>query len=403
MVATSPPPKRLRRSPPGGQRQRPGEAGSAAFAWSNSQLRRVVHLVRNLVGGLLAGSTAAHAAALPEDKAEVLLHSYDGGGVKATGPALLVRKSLADKVSLQAQYYVDAVSNASIDVVTTASPFRETRKAWDFSAEAVVRDSTLTASVSRSREPDYQADAASLDPAHEVFGGMSTVSLGFTRGADQVGMKGQPGWIGRATHWQYRAGLTQILSPRWLVSLNAEAMADSGYLGSPYRSARVFGAFVHERNPSTRSSRAVKLRSVTDTHAWLAGSALRAEYRYYWDNWAVRAHTTEVGASKPVRERLLLDVSLRLHSQGKALFYSDNASAETLYISRNRQLSSFTSTSLATRLTYTWPGLPAGYDVKLVGAYEFKQFRFKDFTDLRSGQAYGHNAHVLQAHVSATF
>ena len=47
--------------------------------------------------------------------------------------------------------------------------------------------------------------------------------------------------------------------------------------------------------------------------------------------------------------------------------------------------------------------MPAGYDVKLVGAYEFKQFRFKDFTDLRSGQAYGHNAHVLQAHVSATF
>jgi hypothetical protein len=358
---------------------------------------------RGLLGSLMATGTAAHAATLPEDKAEILLHSYDGGGVKATGPALLVRKSLADKVSLQAQYYVDAVSNASIDVVTTASPFRETRKAWDFTAEAVVRDSTLTASVSRSREPDYQADAASLDLAHEVFGGMSTVSLGFTRGADLVGMKGQPGWIGRATHWQYRAGLTQILSPRWLVSLNAEAMADSGYLGSPYRSARVFGAFVHERNPSTRSSRAVKLRSVTDTHAWLAGSAVRAEYRYYWDNWAVRAHTTEVGASKPVRERLLLDLSLRLHSQGKALFYSDNASTETLYISRNRQLSSFTSTSLATRLTYTWPGLPSGYDVKLVGAYEFKQFRFKDFTDLRTGQAYGHNAHVLQAHVSATF
>ena len=116
---------------------------------------------RGLLGSLMATGTAAHAATLPEDKAEILLHSYDGGGVKATGPALLVRKSLADKVSLQAQYYVDAVSNASIDVVTTASPFRETRKAWDFTAEAVVRDSTLTASVSRSREPDYQADAAS--------------------------------------------------------------------------------------------------------------------------------------------------------------------------------------------------------------------------------------------------
>jgi hypothetical protein len=84
---------------------------------------------------------AAQAATLPEDQAEALLHHvYDGGGVKAQGPALLVRKSLADKVSLSAQYYVDAVSNASIDVVTTASPFKETRKAWDFSAQTVVRD-----------------------------------------------------------------------------------------------------------------------------------------------------------------------------------------------------------------------------------------------------------------------
>ncbi len=357
---------------------------------------------RGLLGSFMASSTA-HAATLPEDKAEAIFHVYDGGGVKATGPALLVRKSLADKVSLQAQYYVDAVSNASIDVVTSASPFKETRKAWDLSADMVVRDSTVSASVSRSREPDYQADAAGLDLSHEVFGGMTTVSLGFTRGADLVGMKGLPGWIDKATHWQYRAGVTQILSPRWLVSLNTEAIADSGYLGSPYRSARVFGAFVHERNPRTRSSRAVKLRSITDTHAWLAGSSVRAEYRYYWDNWGVRAHTTEVGGSKQLRERLLLDASLRLYSQGKALFYSDNASVETLYISRNRQLSSFTSTALAARLTYTWPGLPAGYDVKLTGAYEFKQFRFKDFSDLRTGQAYGHNAHVLQAYVSATF
>ena len=74
------------------------------------------------------------------------------------GPALLVRKSLADRVSLSAQYYVDAVSNASIDVVTTASPFKETRKAWDFSAQTVVRDGTLTLGGSRSTEPDYTAN-----------------------------------------------------------------------------------------------------------------------------------------------------------------------------------------------------------------------------------------------------
>ena len=65
-------------------------------------------------------------AALPEDVAEGMVHLFNGGGVTASGPALLVRKSIADTVSLTGTLYVDMVSNASIDVVTTASPFRET-------------------------------------------------------------------------------------------------------------------------------------------------------------------------------------------------------------------------------------------------------------------------------------
>ena len=51
------------------------------------------------LGGLLA-TGHAHAAELPEDRADLMLHSFDGGGVTACGPALLVRKSLLNKVSL---------------------------------------------------------------------------------------------------------------------------------------------------------------------------------------------------------------------------------------------------------------------------------------------------------------
>jgi Protein of unknown function (DUF3570) len=355
-----------------------------------------------LCGGLLVG-TASQAATLPEDKAELLVHGYDGGGVRAVGPAFLVRKSLADKVSLSGQVYVDAVSNASIDVVTTASPFKETRTAYEVGAQALVRDATLSLSVSSSREPDYIANAVNADVAHEVFGGLTTVSLGFTRGNDKVGKKGVPGWIDDARHWQYRAGVTQIITPTWLLSLNAEALLDSGFLGSPYRVAREFGAAVAERNPRTRSGRAIKLRSLLDTGDWLPGSAVRAEYRAYWDNWQIRAGTAEFGFSKYLGEGFLLDTSLRFYRQTKALFYSDNAQTDTLYLSRNRQLSSFTSTGIAATLSYNWPGLPAGYAVKLNAAIEHKDFRFKDFSDLRTGQAYNHGANIVQAYVSATF
>ncbi len=77
-------------------------------------------------------------------------HVYNGGGVTATGPALLVRKSLADKVSLSGSYYVDSVSNASIDVVTTASPFKEKRTAYGLGVDYAARDSLITLSAVRA-------------------------------------------------------------------------------------------------------------------------------------------------------------------------------------------------------------------------------------------------------------
>ena len=359
---------------------------------------------RGLLGTALAGSAVpGTAATLPDDRAEATYHVYDGGGVRATGPALLVRKSLGDRVALSAQYYVDAVSNASIDVVTTASPFKEERIATDFGADWLVGNTTLSLAYNRSEEPDYIAEGVGLDVSTEVYGGMTTVSLGFTRARDLVGQKLAAGWIDRALHWQYRAGVTQILSPRWLVSLNAEAVSDEGYLGSPYRAARVFGAAVPERNPRTRSSRAVKLRSINDTSAIVPRSSFRAEYRYYWDTWDVKAHTTEIGVAKHLGSRYTVEALVRRYSQTQALFYSDNAQAETVFVSRNRQLSSFSTTAVGAKLTATWPGASAGTELRVTGSVERKQFRFSNFTDLRTGRPYAYDANVLQLVVSGSF
>ena len=254
--------------------------------------------------------------------------------------------------------------------------------------------------MSATSEPDYRARSLALDVSQEVFGGMSTVSLGFTRGADDIGKKGTPGTVDRATHWQYRIGLSQILTPRWLASANLEAIADDGLLGSPYRVARVFGAAVPERAPRTRSSRALRL-AVRGEVAEIG--MLRAEYRYFWDNWAIRAHTFEVGHGRSVADTWIAEASLRLHRQGHALFYSDNAQGETLYVSRNRQLSSFSSLGLLGKVSYALSHEPGRRQVWLNGAYEFKRMRYHDFTDIRTGTPYRHNASVVQLYVSSTF
>jgi hypothetical protein len=361
---------------------------------------RLASRMAGLLGGVLATGHAA-AADLPEDRADVMYHSYTGGGVTANGPALLVRKSIDDSFSLSASYYVDAVSNASIDVVTTASPYHETRTERAAGLDYVYRDALISVAASNSKEPDYTANSASLDVAQDIFGGMTTVNLGYSRGWDTVGKRGYPAFADSANHWQYRAGVTQILTPRWLASANVEVVSDEGYLGSPYRAARVFGAAVPESDPRTRSSRALALRAVGSIGA---NSAVRASYRYFWDTWDIRAHTFEVGYSRYLQQqRWLLDGYLRYYKQSHASFYSNNFTSELTYMSRNRQLSTFDSVGLGVKGTYSALKVPARYEIKLNGALERLRFQYSDFTDIRTGKNYSFDATVLELYVSATF
>jgi len=351
------------------------------------------------LGGLL-GAGQAQAADLPEDRAELMYHLYDGGGVRAVGPAVLVRKSLLNKVSLSALYYADIVSNASIDVVTTASPYRETRNEFGVAADYAVRDALITLSAARSTEPDYIANTYNLDVTQEVFAAMTSVSLGFTYGSDEVGRK-DLGFFDSAKHWRYRLGLTQILTPRWLATANFEVVSDDGYLGNPYRVALVFGAAVPERVPSTRSSRALRFRVIGEV---VPGMSVRGAYRYFWDNWDITAHTFDLGVSRRFGEGWLVDAYARAYRQtDSALFFSDNATAETLYVSRNRQLSKFDSNAIGTQATWTWLRVPGRYEVRLSGLLEYGKTSFSNFTDLRTGRPYSFNATVAQVFVSADF
>jgi hypothetical protein len=352
-----------------------------------------------LLGGLLAAS-GSRGAVLPEDVAEAMGHVYNGGGVTASGPALLVRKSVADTVSLTGTYYVDMVSNASIDVVTTASPYKETRTAFGLGLNYAVRETLITVAGASSREPDYLANAINVDLAQDVFGGMTTVGMGFTKGEDKVGQHGTEGWFDHATHWRYRLGATQILSPSWLAAVNVEAISDEGYLGSPYRVARVFGAAVPERVPRTRSSRALQLRAVGDLGE---KNVVIGIYRYFWDTWGLTAHTAELGYGRYFGEAWMANAFVRYHAQQGASFYSDNATVDTAYVTRNRQLSTFNDTGVGALLTYAAVKPGAGYAVNVTGSVEALQFKYSDFTDIRTGNLYAFNALLAQLVVSVTF
>jgi hypothetical protein len=81
-----------------------------------------------LVSSCSSCRAASFAGVLADDRADMLFHRYEGGGVTIQGPSLLVRKKIAEKYALTANYYQDMVTSASIDVeVSGASEYKEER------------------------------------------------------------------------------------------------------------------------------------------------------------------------------------------------------------------------------------------------------------------------------------
>ena len=196
-----------------------------------------------------------------------MYHYYDGGGVTIDGPSLLVRKKFAEKYAVNASYYVDMVSSASIDVITTASPYKEERTQYGVGFEYLRGKVTYAASFSNSSENDYNADTASLSISQDMFGDLTTVSLFFTRGWDDVSRRGDDTFGDQVDRRIYGVDVSQIATKNLILGLSFETITEEGFLNNPYRQVRyvdvdsaVGYSYEAERYPRTRTGNALSLR-----------------------------------------------------------------------------------------------------------------------------------------------
>ena len=343
----------------------------------------------------------AYALLLPEDRADIMAHSYDGGGVNAQGPAMLVRKGNDTSFSVSPNYYVDNVSAASIDIEAQASEFSETRTETGLGADYLVNDTMVSIGIASSEEPDYIADAVSINMTQEMLGGMTTLNIGYSTGEDTV-MRVDTDFSETIDRYQYSIGLSQVLTAKWLAGFNYEAITDKGYLANPYRAARVLGAYVPEVYPGTRTSEAYSLTSI---NYFDHRGSLRFYYRIFTDTWAIEADTIEVSYNKYFGERHLFEIGYRTYSQSAASFYSDNFSEELDFMSRDKELSTFESNTLKFKYSFELFKQGEGFFSKgmFATSIALTEYDYDDYTHYRTGEAYSYNATVTQLMLSLWF
>jgi hypothetical protein len=312
----------------------------------------------------VACGAIAYADVLPDDRADALWHYYGGGGITVEGPSLLVRKKIGDNLSVAVNYYVDMITSASIDVVTEASPYKEIRRQETVSADYLRGKTTYSGGFIDSVEPDYNAKTGFLAISQSMFGDLTTVSMGYTRGWDIVGktLHGivDPDFHPRADRRNWSIGVTQVLTRNLLASLNFETDESEGYLQNPYREARYFtGAgngysFEPQIYPHTHTSNAASLE-LKYYLPWRA--ALTGDARVYEDTWGVAAEDGSLKYMQPLKHNLTIDTLFRYYSQTHATFYSDlfpYANSQN-FVARDRELASFRSMTLGAGISYQMP------------------------------------------------
>ncbi len=339
--------------------------------------------------GIALISVPVFGAILPEDRADALYHSYDGGGVKIDGPSVLVLKQIGSSFAVSGNYYIDSVTSASIDVVTTASEYTEERTESSVGVQYLHDKTIMSGGYTVSDENDYHANSAHFNISQGMFGDLTTVSMGYSLGWDEVGQNGDPTFSEEVDRQHYRVGLSQILTKNWILDFGYEAITDEGYLNNPYRQVRFSDSTVPkgysyepELYPNTRTSNAVALR----TKYYLPyRAALHGEYRYFEDTWGIEAHTAELGYTHPWKDRWIFKAKYRYYTQSKADFYSDmfNRSEETNFRARDKELSTFNAHTIGFGATYEFVrdwGLIERGTVNL--SYDHIMFTYDDFRDL---------------------
>lgn len=338
-------------------------------------------------------SLTARGATLPDERADAMYHSYDGGGITVNGPALLVRKNFAEKYSLTADYYVDDISGASIDVVTNASAYTEKRDQYGVGFEYLHSDTLMSIAYSNSTENDYEADTYDIGVSQDFFGGMSTVSMGFTRGDDTV-MRVDTAFMDTIDRYQYRVSWSQVLTPTLISAFTYEGITEDGFLNNPYRSARVLGATIPERYPRTRTSNAF---GIQNNKFWPDSELVtKLNYRYYSDTWDIRAHNIEFSVGKSISDKLQVTIGGRYYTQTAASFYSDDFMQEFQYMARDKELSDMSSYTIGGRVSYELFRDKGFFGVgRLTMTVDRIHFDYDNFTDVRNGEAYSFNANVV--------
>lgn len=235
---------------------------------------------------------------------------------------------------------------------------------WAFNLDVTKRlgDHSVGALLSYSTESDYESVGFALRDAVDFNKKNTTLLYGGAYTFDKVDVF-YKGTTDNKDTLEGMVGLTQVLSPRTLFTVNLSLGQTKGFLADPYKMVELNGKAVPEVRPDSKDRQVLYL-SLNHLFSEVDG-AVEASYRYYNDSFGIQANTYELAWYQSLSRQLVLRPMLRWYEQTEADFYDVSFTGSPEYYSSDYRVSALQALGYGLKLIWTpnadW-SLDVGYE-----------------------------------------
>lgn len=246
------------------------------------------------------------------------------------------QKVFGEHFELKAMGLIDTISGAT----PTGQPapegsdqvpltqMEDERTAFAVDAVGLFGPQTFTLQYAYSTESDYKSNAISVSGVREFNDKNTTVQLGYAYTDDSIFAGYLDAWQDKTTH-DFIIGVTQLLDPRTVLTVNLAYGDISGYLNDPYKLVEKHVEILpglslpltFPENRPTHRTKFIALFALTKTIEKLGGT-IDASYRYFEDNHRLASHTLSLDWYQKIGDRFILRPNLRWYRQSAANFYT---------------------------------------------------------------------------------
>lgn len=276
----------------------------------------------------------------------------DAKRIRVRAQALSLFTPISSEWSFAGTVITDAISGASPAFHSYGlGQMHDRRNAVDAEVTRYSATGSWTIGASHSKESDYLSKGISLKNSIANESKNTTWTWGLSANDDAINPTN--GVVRNETKRVHAAmaGITQVVSPVDLLQVNVSLTASHGYLSDPYK--------VMDERPRDRLSRAWLAR--WNHHFEKSQNTFRGSYRYFADDWSIRAHTLGAEYVVGLPNGWTVTPLLRLYSQTAAKFYVDadvsalpfpaNPPAQAVHYSEDQRLSAFGARTLGGKIS----------------------------------------------------